>query len=143
MIKPNTNPKCAVCRKPMHAMLSGKFRCQRKACGKKPKPVARGSKPPAKRKAPRRGRVVDKPRLEWAATQPCQITGQLPATTHHVRFCGSPKSDERIIRLAPELHMHGFGDATIEHGKAQFELAYGRMIEDLIMELKRRYESTQ
>lgn len=102
--------------------------------------IARRKPVKKKRRAPRRGRVIDRERMEWAATQPCQITNELPATTHHVRFCGSPKNDTRIIRLVARLHMHGFGNLTIEHGKANFEAAYGRRIEDLVLELQERYE---
>ena len=109
--------------------------CRRAACGRPGKPVK------AKRATPRRGRVIDRARMDWAATQPCQVTGQFPATTHHVRSFGGPKDDRRIIRLTPHLHMHGFGNATVEHGKAQFEAAHGRKIEDMVAELQERYSS--
>lgn len=93
----------------------------------------------------RRGRIVDKPRLEWAATQPCQITGEFPATTHHVRFCGSPKDDTRIIRLVARLHMatHAGFRCCIEDGKQIFEETYECNIEDLISQLQARYKQEQ
>ena len=91
-----------------------------------------------KRSKPRRGRIADRKRLEWAAERPCQVTGEFPATTHHVRSFGSPKDDTRIIRLAPRLHMKTAavpGTPCIEDGKELFEKFHGvninRMVEDL------------
>lgn len=95
-----------------------------------------------KRSKPRRGRVIDKARLEWAATQPCQITGEFPATTHHVRFCGSPKDDTRIIRLVARLHMDTAsvpGTPCIEHGKELFEKFHNVSIAAMITEFQERY----
>lgn len=92
-----------------------------------------------KRTKPRRGRVVDKEYLEWAATQPCCVSGELSVTSHHVRFCGSPKDDTRIIRLAARYHMAGFGNLTIEHGKRNFEEAYGVDIEEEVKRLRGKY----
>ena len=70
------------------------------------KPVElRRSRIKRKRSKPRRGRVTDLAYLAWMATLPCFITGEFPATTHHVRFCGSPKDDHRTIRLVARLHM--------------------------------------
>jgi len=93
---------------------------------------------------PRRGRTVDLPRLDWAATQPCCVTGRFPATTHHVRFCGSPKDDTRIIRLITELHLHDAGMLSIERiGKEKFEAEFGISIENEIAKLNRRYQDFQ
>lgn len=94
---------------------------------------------PIKRNKPRRGRIVDRKYLDWASTQPCCISGELPATSHHVRSMGSPKDDTRIMRLAARYHMAGFGDCTVEHGKAVFEKAYGVVIEDEVKKLRGRY----
>lgn len=104
------------------------------------------SGPPKKRRSgkPRRGRIVDKKRLAWAETQPCCVTGELPATTHHVRFCGSPKDDTRIIRLVARLHMYGSkekGIPCIEEGKEEFESYHAVVIEEEIMALQIRYEN--
>ncbi len=94
-----------------------------------------------KRATPRRGRVVDKAYLEWASTQPCCITGKYPATSHHVRFFGSQKNDQRIVRLIPELHIHECGMFSIERvGTAAFQDLYGISIEDEIRKLRERYE---
>ena len=99
-----------------------------------------------RRTRPRRGRVTDKKRLEWAATIPCQITGEFPATTHHVREYGSPKDDTKIIRLVARLHMktHALPHLPcIEDGKAQFERVYECNLNDMIGELRRMYEQVR
>lgn len=96
------------------------------------------------RKKPRRGRVRDIPYLDWMATQPCCITGEWPATTHHVRKWGSPKDDTRTIRLVARLHMLPCeipGQPCIERGKAQFEKRYGISIEAEIAKARARYEA--
>lgn len=97
-----------------------------------------------RRSKPRRGRVVDTARLAWMATQPCLISGEMDATTHHVREYGSPKDDTRTIRLAWRYHLHGFSgkpNLSIEHlGKKKFEAAHGIVIEDEIAKYNRRYE---
>jgi hypothetical protein len=93
------------------------------------------------RETPRRGRVIDEAYLDWADGQPCCITKKFPATSHHVRFCGSPKDDTRIVRLAPELHMHGFGMNSIERlGKEKFEAFHGIKLEAEIVKLRQQYE---
>ena len=75
-----------------------------------------------KRKTARRGRVIDKAYLAWCAKQPCCVTGEFPATTHHIRFCGSPKDDRIVIRLVARLHLHEAGMFSIERlGKEKFE----------------------
>ena len=85
----------------------------------------------------------DKKFLAWMATQPCCVTGEFPATTHHVRFCGSPKDDRRTIRLIGPLHLltaETPGRPCIERiGKAAFEKRYGISIEAEIAALNRRY----
>lgn len=95
-----------------------------------------------KRRRPRRGRVVDKPYLAWMATQRCCITGEWPATTHHVRFCGSQKDDRRTIRLVDRLHMltHAKpGVPCVEQGKDHFESFHGVDIEAEIAKANARY----
>ncbi len=89
----------------------------------------------------KRGRVRDKPYLKWCALQPCCVTNELPATTHHVRLFGSPRDDRRVIRLAARLHMHDFGMESIERlGKQAFELRHRIQIEAEIRKLRERYE---
>lgn len=93
-----------------------------------------------KRRKPRRGRVKDPAFLDFASTQPCCVTGERQATTHHVREFGSPKNDRRVIRLVARLHMHGFGMFSIERlGKRKFELHHGICIEDEIAKLNGRF----
>ncbi len=88
----------------------------------------------------RRGRVRDKRYLAWCATQPCCVTGEFPATTHHVRSYGSLKNDRRVIRLVERLHLHGAGMESIERlGKRGLEVWHGVSIEDEIAELRERY----
>jgi hypothetical protein len=53
----------------------------------------------------RKGRVKDPAYLSWCSKQPCCVSGELPATTHHVRSWGSPKDDTRVIRLAKRFHI--------------------------------------
>lgn len=79
----------------------------------------------------------------WAETQPCCITGELPATTHHVREFGGPKNDTRIIRLVARLHMKTHANSSvlpcIEDGKERFERMYEVSIEEEIAKLRSRY----
>lgn len=118
---------------------------------KQPTPLRpnRGSKakPPApvtrKRARPRRGRVIDRERLAWCAGLPCCITGERPVTVHHIRFCGSPKDDTRILPLVPRLHMLTSelpGQPCIERGKEVFEASWGVDIEGLVLKHQRLYE---
>ncbi len=94
-----------------------------------------------RRSTPRRGRVVDKPFLKWCATQPCAITNEFPATSHHVRQYGSQKSDHRVIRLVARLHMHESGMYSIERlGKEKFEAHWGISLESEVLKLRERYE---
>lgn len=89
--------------------------------------------------------MIDKPRMDWAAKQPCCVTGETFAvTTHHVREFGSPRDDTRIIRLAARLHMIGFretGVPCIEDGKEEFESFHAVVIEEEILALQIRYEN--
>jgi hypothetical protein len=117
--------------------------------------IRRAKRPNARRRTPRRGRVVDLARLEWAATQPCCITGQMPGFgtslldqqhwhavhTHHVRTNGSPKDDSRIIRLVDSLHLAGYPYSIHELGKWKFEQHWGISIEEEIAKLAARYEA--
>lgn len=107
-------------------------------------PIKRSTKPVnKKRKAPRRGRVVDRNRLAWAAQKPCQVTGEFPATTHHVRECGSPKDDTKIIRLVEYLHMKTAarsGIPCVEDGKEVFEKFHGVKISILLSQLAQDYD---
>jgi hypothetical protein len=96
-----------------------------------------------KRKTPRKGHVYDPAYLAWQAMQPCCVTGIWPATTHHVRFCGSPKDDTRTIRLIKSLHQLVAakpGTPCIEQGKKQFEEFHGIDIEAEIKKSRERYE---
>lgn len=107
------------------------------------KQLARNVLPKAKRAKPRKGRVYDRNRMDWAAQKPCQITGEFPATTHHVRAFGSPKDDTRIIRLVERLHMKTAaiaGVPCIEDGKELFEKFHGVKIEQLIEDLQYDYD---
>lgn len=80
----------------------------------------------ARRRSPRRGRLIDRAYLAWCATQPCCVTRELPATTHHVRSFGSPKNDHVVIRLVERLHLHDAGMLSIERlGKEAFEAEFG------------------
>ena len=104
------------------------------------------SAPPRKRAKPRKGRIYDRNRMAWAAQNPCQITGEFPATTHHVREMGSPKDDTRIIRLAARLHMKTHAKAgvpCIEDGKEIFEKFHGVRIKQLIEDLQWDYETAK
>lgn len=100
-------------------------------------------RPKARRSKARRGRVIDSARLDWQAMQPCCITGIWPATTHHVRFCGSPKDDTRTIRLIQSLHQltHAEpGIPCIEQGKEKFEEFHGISIEAEIRKSQAAFE---
>ncbi len=106
------------------------------------KPIARGKRPNAKRAKPRKGRVIDRNRMAWAVQKCCQITGEFPATTHHVREFGSPKDDTKIIRLAAHLHMKTAarpGIPCIEDGKELFEKFHGVTIAWLLEDLDYDY----
>jgi hypothetical protein len=87
--------------------------------------LKRGTKPiPRRRAKPRKGRVVHKKRWEFVKSQPCFVTGERPATVHHVRRFGEPKSDLRIVPLVARLHMRGDeipGQPCVERGKKIFE----------------------
>ncbi len=113
---------------------------KRKNAPARTSPIARAGRTNPKRKAPRRGRIVDKAFLAWATTQPCCISGELPATTHHVRSFGSCKDDRRSIRLAARFHLHDAGMFSIERlGKAAFESHHGIDIEAEIAKLNARH----
>jgi hypothetical protein len=92
-----------------------------------------------RRVRPRRGRVVDRDYLSFMATQPCLVSGSRNVTLHHVRFCGSPKDDRRVVPLAPEYHLiqHGPYTSIEALGKAKFQERYGVDLEAAI----RRYNS--
>ena len=94
-------------------------------------------RPRVKRRGVRRGRLVDPRYLAWCATQPCCISGELPATTHHVREFGSPKNDHRVIRLAERFHLHDAGMLSIERlSKPDFERVHSLRIETEIQKLR-------
>ena len=109
-------------------------------------PIARSTKPiprrapvRKRRTKPRRGRVIDKSYLAWIAQQPCMISGK-PATVHHVRRFGEPKSDHRILPLAPEYHQIQAGHTSIEAlGKRKFEVMYGVNLETRIVQYQQDY----
>jgi hypothetical protein len=78
------------------------------------------------RKQPRRGGTKDRKYLAWCSTQPCCVTSELPATTHHIREFGSPKNDHFVIRLVERLHLHDAGMDSIERiGKTEFARKFG------------------
>jgi hypothetical protein len=56
----------------------------------------------ARRYRLRRGRVRERRYLAWCATQPCCVTGELPATTHHVRKCRGKYLDLSAPRFPEE-----------------------------------------
>ncbi len=88
-----------------------------------------------KRKAPRRGRVQDRDFLEWMHEQHrCAVHGVggcvTPFSVHHVRFCGSGRDDRRVLGLCYALHLHGWGENSIERlGKDAFEREHRVSIE--------------
>jgi hypothetical protein len=89
---------------------------------------------------PRQGQVKDPAYLSWCSKQPCCISGELPATTHHVRNFGSPKDDHRVIRLAKRFHLYEAGPDSIERlGKTAFERKHGIGIEAEAVRLLERY----
>ncbi len=80
--------------------------------------------------------------MAWMAQQPCLISGEPEATTHHVRFCGSPKNDRRCIRLAWRYHLENFGPTSIEKlGKAKWQALHGVDIEAAISDYNRRFDA--
>lgn len=84
----------------------------------------------ARRGGAGRGRVIDRPYLAWCALQPCCVTGEYVATTHHVRAFGSPKNDRRVIRLVRRFHLHDAGPLSIGRlSKAEFEAVHSISIE--------------
>lgn len=102
--------------------------------------LKRSAKPRAKRKTPRRGRILDSKYLEWCSSRPCCVTGEWPATTHHVREYGSPKDDTQVIRLIAELHLHEAGMQSIERlSKKLFEKTHGISINREIAKLRGEY----
>ena len=85
---------------------------------------------------------MDRERLAWMALQPCWITGEIPATVHHLRFCGSPKDDTRILPLVARLHMltHEIaGRPCIERSKRVFEEFWGVNIDEGVAKYQRLY----
>lgn len=79
--------------------------------------------------------------LEYMACEPCLISEEWPATTHHVREFGSPKNDRRTIRLALRYHIEGAGPHSIEKlGKRKFEAFHGINIEVEIARYNQQYE---
>jgi hypothetical protein len=101
-------------------------------------PIPRTTRPKARRRGNRRGRIIDRPYLRWCSKQPCCITGEYPATTHHVREFGSPKNDRRVIRLVARLHFHDAGMLSIERlAKVDFEMTHSVSIEAEIQKLRK------
>jgi hypothetical protein len=99
--------------------------------------ITRTTRPRPRRRGTRRGRIIDRPYIAWCSTQPCCISGELPATTHHVREFGSPKNDHRVIRLAERFHLHDAGMLSIERlSKADFERTHLIRIETEVEKLR-------
>lgn len=103
------------------------------------------------RRKTRKGRVIDKDFLGWAhETQGCFLALRSPRfhtcrgdlTAHHVRFCGSPKNDLRILMLCGAGHLHDFGPKSIEKiGKQKWEDYWQVSIEAEIQRLNQEYEA--
>lgn len=60
-------------------------------------------------------------------------------TFHHVRFCGSPKNDERGLSLCVAHHLHDGGRDSIERGKAAWAQRFSIDIEAEIENYRRLY----
>lgn len=53
-----------------------------------------------------------------------------PYSVHHLRHCGSPKDDRRVLGLCYALHLHDWGMHCIERlGKEKFAAYWGVDIE--------------
>lgn len=91
---------------------------------------------PKRRSKPRRGRVIDKPYLDFIAHCPPLVAGEGPITVHHVRRFGELKDDRRTIPLPASLHMKTHakkGIPCIEDGKRVFEAFHHVDIEAAIL----------
>ena len=87
--------------------------------------------------------LKDKRRRAFIASQPCMVTGESPATVHHVRFCGSPRDDRRIVPLVARLHMltnETPGQPCVERGKKIFEAFWKVDLEAAIKHYDSLYE---
>ena len=118
-----------------------------------------------RREGVRRGTVVDVEFREWVRDRGCAINRygtsdealrhncyiesgyhanqnwpQIILQIHHVRQCGSPKSDLRILALCPGGHLHDFGQHSIERGKEQFEQHWGIDIESVVEQQQVSFE---
>lgn len=100
-----------------------------------------------RRSKPRRGRVIDKDRMEWLHTLPCTLAGHSLhvcggwITVHHVRRYGEPKDDTRGIPLCQAAHLYDFGADAIERiGKVKFEQTFGLDLEAQVKQYQERYE---
>jgi len=106
------------------------------------------------RSATRRKVGKDKAYLEWAALQPCVVTGivgkgfafvrVVAVTLHHVKqFPGGPRVDRRVVPLIDCLHMRTHeikGNPCVERGKGAFERFWSVSLEAEILHLNERYE---
>lgn len=95
------------------------------------------------RSATRKGTHKDPAYREWIASLPCMVTGERPATVHHVRFCGSARDDRRTVPLVARLHMRTHekpGFPCVERGKKIFEAFWGKDLENAIRWYNFTYE---
>lgn len=91
------------------------------------------------------GKMPDK--IAWLHTLPCCITGEKRnITVHHVRFCGSLRSDLRAIPLVDRLHMLASlnrrkpGEVCVESGKKAFQDYWKVDLEELVERYQRMWE---
>lgn len=99
-----------------------------------------------RRRKPRKGRIRDRSFLDWVHTLPSIVPTHdrkcrgCRVTAHHVKEGpGWPKNDRRTVPLFECRHMYGFGDETVEHGRAGFEARFGVYLEIIISQLNSEY----
>lgn len=122
------------------------------------------------RSATRTKKYQDEPYRQWILLQPCIVSGLLGAGTgyatpfgfrrsrnillpyswfvtgHHVRFCGGPRVDRRMVPLVDFLHMRGHevsGQPCVERGKKIFEEFWHVDLEAEILRLNKKYDEAQ
>lgn len=113
--------------------------------------IARSTKPLRRsairkvRHKPRRGRLRDPQFLAFLHSQRrCAVHGVGGCehyTIHHVRLCGSPRDDRRVIGLCAALHLHDAGEFSIERlGKSAWMERWNVDIEAEITRCNEDYE---
>lgn len=102
--------------------------------------MKRGRIRPKRKGPPRRGRVVDPEYLAWVANQPGAVHGGRVYSVHHVRFCGSPKNDRRVLGLERGYHQIQEGRHSIEElGKENWQALHHIDIEATIARQNEQY----